>query len=178
MTEKRESGEHPSQRRTGMCLLWLETWAASSSAAWLFDLNTPVVSCLPVLLHKEGNTLVQRLSGSSMLLLFLHRPWRLCVRWYSCSWQVSSHGRVKASTGVVSHGCLQACGYRRVNINGQHYFVHRLVAVAFLGPPPDEDRWQVNHLDRDRANNRVSNLQYVTNGENQRHAGASNPDRT
>ena len=55
--------------------------------------------------------------------------------------------------------------------------VHRLVAAAFLGPPPDPTCWQVNHLDGDRGNNHIVNLQYVTHGENQQHSYAINSNR-
>jgi hypothetical protein len=39
--------------------------------------------------------------------------------------------------------------------------VHRIVAVAFHGNPPSK-RHEVDHIDRDRANNRVENLRWVT----------------
>ncbi len=43
--------------------------------------------------------------------------------------------------------------------------VHRLVAQAFLPPPPD-DTYEIDHKDRNRSNNDVSNLQWVTHQEN------------
>ena len=84
---------------------------------------------------------------------------------------------MQSATGVISFGSLQAAGYRSVSIDNQKYLVHRLVAAAFLDPPLDSSCWQVNHLDGDRGNNQVANLQYVTCSENQRHSFATNMSR-
>lgn len=48
--------------------------------------------------------------------------------------------------------------------------VHRLVVEAWVGPIPEG--YEVNHLDGDRANNRVDNLQIVTPSENVTHSYA------
>ena len=82
-----------------------------------------------------------------------------------------------SSTGAANFGTLLDSGYRCVHIDKQHYFVHRLVAAAFLNPPPAPDMWQVNHLDGDPSNNHVTNLQYVTPSENQKHSWTCNATR-
>jgi len=59
-------------------------------------------------------------------------------------------------------------GYSKVTINKKNYFVHRLVAIAFLENP--ENKKIVNHIDGDKSNNHVSNLEWCTYSENSKHA--------
>lgn len=47
--------------------------------------------------------------------------------------------------------------------------VHKLVAIYFLGKPKN-DCYQVNHKDRNKSNNDIKNLEWVTSSENQLHA--------
>ncbi len=80
-------------------------------------------------------------------------------------WQISSHGRYRNSHGIVSTGYLGQSGYHKVVLQGYCFYVHRLVALAFLGSP-DPVAWQVHHKDGNRSNNHVDNLQYVTPSQN------------
>lgn len=69
-------------------------------------------------------------------------------------------------------------GYKRVRLScntvWKNHFVHRLVAEAYL--PNLENKQQVNHKDMNKHNNNVHNLEWVTNGENQKHAYKNNGD--
>ncbi len=67
---------------------------------------------------------------------------------------------------------VHRCGYLIVRLykNGkqkQHY-IHRLVAMAFIENPFDKE--QVNHIDGDKTNNAVDNLEWVSREENINHA--------
>lgn len=59
-------------------------------------------------------------------------------------------------------------GYLRVNLykngKGHSKLVHRLVAETFI--KNDDNKPQVDHINRDRKDNRVSNLRWVTCKEN------------
>ena len=100
----------------------------------------------------------------------------LQARWVANGWHVSSYGRVKSSKGVISLGSSHG-GYYYVFIARQNFYVHRLVAAAFLGPSPHKGPWQVNHMDGDSANNRAINLEYVTPAENVQHSYLTRPHR-
>lgn len=49
------------------------------------------------------------------------------------------------------------------------YRVHRLVMMAFR-PIPNAEDMEVNHIDGNKRNNCLENLEWVTSSENQRHA--------
>lgn len=59
-------------------------------------------------------------------------------------------------------------GYSKVKINLKNEFVHRLVAIAYLDNP--ENKETVNHIDGDKSNNHISNLEWCTRSENTQHA--------
>lgn len=68
-------------------------------------------------------------------------------------------------------------GYHRCTLyahaKGSRKSVHRVVAEAFLpdpGPPPPIGYWTVNHKDGNKANNRVSNLEWMSCAMNRYHA--------
>lgn len=46
--------------------------------------------------------------------------------------------------------------------------IHSLVAKAFLGPPP-KPNMEVNHKDADRTNPALTNLEWMTKGQNRKH---------
>ncbi|CAL6094471.1 Conserved_hypothetical protein [Hexamita inflata] len=67
-------------------------------------------------------------------------------------------------------------GYYQVTIsnefNSYTFKIYRLVAEAFLGERPENH--EVDHIDRNRLNNQLSNLRYVTKSQNQRNKSSFN----
>jgi hypothetical protein len=58
-------------------------------------------------------------------------------------------------------------GYIRVYIYNKTFALHRLIALAFI--ENTENKEQVNHIDGNKLNNSVENLEWVSNQENQIH---------
>lgn len=92
-------------------------------------------------------------------------------------YEASDHGRVRSTERLIHytdgrvhpHPSLMLAarpdedGYLKVQISGgnrkRRVFVHKLVALAFLGPIPDGH--DVDHINRERADNRAVNLRYL-----------------
>lgn len=84
-------------------------------------------------------------------------------------YSISNLGRIRNDkTKHIIKPDKEEKGYCRlsIKINGvkKHYAVHRLVALAFIPNPLNKS--QVDHIDNDKSNNKVSNLRWVSNQEN------------
>ena len=88
------------------------------------------------------------------------------------NYKISSLGRVMNRSGNILKPQITNSGYNLVHLlcDGirKAYTIHRLVAVAFI--PNPESKLQVNHIDGNKLNNKIDNLEWVTNKENLRHA--------
>lgn len=105
------------------------------------------------------------------------------IKDYEGYYQVSNLGRVKSLARVIEsksgywyakreeflNGSVDSNGYiliTLINKNKKHKRLHQLVAEAFLNHTPNGHKIVVDHIDNDKSNNRVDNLQLITTREN------------
>ncbi len=69
------------------------------------------------------------------------------------------------STGRILKPVERGNGYAVVVLHDRQEYVHRVVLYAFTGIVGDE----ANHLNRDKLDNRLCNLEWVTRKENSQH---------
>lgn len=81
------------------------------------------------------------------------------------------HKRIIASKIISQHYAIRngEAHYVTVRIGGRTLLAHRLIAYAFLGMPPFP-KAEVNHKNGNRQDNRISNLEWVSKSENERHS--------
>lgn len=81
------------------------------------------------------------------------------------------NGRMDNRKGKQLKPGIDKYGYERVVLTKdgirKTYLVHKLVALAFI--PNVENKTTINHIDGNKRNNNVSNLEWATEKENQIH---------
>lgn len=99
------------------------------------------------------------------------------IKGYECLYEVSTMGRVRrlrktpnGDIGSLLKPAIDRAGYKRVRLckEGTVFavYVHRLVASTFLG----ERSGEVNHINGDKQDNRLDNLEWCTHQENMQKA--------
>jgi hypothetical protein len=89
------------------------------------------------------------------------------------NYMVSENGQIMGPSGVFLKPYLRK-GYQTVALymgsraSRKNMYVHRIIAGCFIDNPFEKE--EVNHIDGDKLNNRIGNLQWVTGYENNLHA--------
>lgn len=87
--------------------------------------------------------------------------------------EVSNFGNVRNINGNLLKPWVGTTGYYHIKVinNGvrKNVKLHRLVALAFIPNPCKKPH--VNHIDGNKLNNHISNLEWCTHAENLKHAG-------
>lgn len=85
---------------------------------------------------------------------------------------IEHRGGKRFRKGKIMKPAITPKGYKRIRLSkngtGKSFMLHRLVAQAFI--PNLEGKPQINHIDGNKENNVIDNLEWCTNGENQVHA--------
>ena len=87
---------------------------------------------------------------------------------------VNKYGQIyNKKTKRCSIRSIQSTGYlmttvKQIGLSCKHFLVHRLVYECYNGDIPD--KMQINHIDSNRQNNCIDNLELVTRSENAKHA--------
>lgn len=97
----------------------------------------------------------------------MQEEWKVCVM--NAKYEVSNLGRLRyAETKHVVNIFCNSNGYISYTVHrktgSRTMYIHKAVALTFLGPRPKG--CVIDHIDKNRANNRVDNLRYITYSEN------------
>lgn len=96
------------------------------------------------------------------------------IRSKNCTYQRMHKGKlltVKKKTLIIGPK-LNKKGYCRVTLNQKQFQVHRIIAETFI--PNPQNLPQVNHINGIKTDNRIENLEWVSNQENRDHAVNNN----
>jgi uncharacterized protein (UPF0248 family) len=89
------------------------------------------------------------------------------------NYYISDLGRFKNSKGIIMKNYKpHHSGYIYVRVNKKKFALHRLVALMFISNP--ENKPFVNHIDGNKVNNCLDNLEWVTCAENNKHNYTNN----
>jgi hypothetical protein len=93
---------------------------------------------------------------------------------YEGLYRISNMGRIfSIRNGKIRKDVRSGHGYRAIQLSDSshrkhRFYVHRLVAITFLGIPEDAS-YEVNHINLIKTDNRIANLEWVSRKDNYKH---------
>lgn len=97
------------------------------------------------------------------------------IEGYSGLYEITSDGRVistRFNKRKILRTGIMTSGYATVNLKKEgkqrSWSLHRLLAIHFIDNP--DNKKEVNHIDGNKLNNNLANLEWVTRDENVQHA--------
>lgn len=93
---------------------------------------------------------------------------------YTGYYKISNHGQVfSVRKNIILNPKFAGHGYLRTTLSldgvKKQFYIHRIVAVVFLGEPP-KGKNEINHIDSNKENNYFENLEWSSRKENLNHA--------
>lgn len=151
-------------------------------AEWDGDLDAALESVFNM--TEQIKELVQERDRLKERIKELEEVW-VPIPTYEGRYDVSNYGRVRSLMFINKNSTFkrkvpkilsqtksrEVGGYWKVALckdnHIKHFGVHRLVLIAFVGPGPQ--RYHAAHLDGNSLNNKLENLKWVTQSENEHH---------
>lgn len=126
---------------------------------------------MPIRALPEYTYLHQRLDydrGTGVFVWHARPSWHFPNEALRGTWNTRYAGKIAGHTSK--------CGYRMICVDDMSFLAHRLAWLLTYGdhPVPQE----IDHIDGDRTNNRISNLRIATRAENLANAGLSRRNKS
>jgi len=103
------------------------------------------------------------LKNGRYIINSMTEEWKICFENY----EISNFGNCRRHGSEIK-GCIQNRGYKYFQIQRDgkriNKLFHHLVAEQFIGERPDG--LVIDHIDRNKLNNNVNNLRYISHTEN------------
>lgn len=90
---------------------------------------------------------------------------------YEGLYQASNFGRIRNAKKKILKSYKRKDGYEKINLiknkKKKTFYVHRIIAKTFLNE--QKGKYDINHIDENKSNNSINNLEYCTNDYNNKY---------
>jgi hypothetical protein len=91
------------------------------------------------------------------------------------TWASKPSNKSRAKVGAAAGSFQKTRGYWLITILGEKYLAHRLAWLWFYGEWPSKE---IDHINRNRLDNRICNLRLATSSENKQNAGVQSRNKS